>query len=73
MTVMPADYVEKLKKLAQQYTVDTSFAAGFDAGKNGIDLFNADFRLFRTVENKEAWERGKAMAEAEAEALKVPA
>lgn len=36
---------------------------GYDAGKNGADTINCNFRIFATKELTKAWERGKARAE----------
>ena len=32
---------------------------GYDCAKNGANEDNCDFRIFGSVEGKEAWERGK--------------
>ena len=38
---------------------------GYDCGKHGPSMTNCNFRIFRTFEGKEAWERGKLRAEEE--------
>lgn len=64
MTTMTQKYAETIVKLSQgEPTIDTCFAAGFDCGKNGINLFNADFRYFSTHDRMQAWEAGKKMGE----------
>lgn len=52
-TKEPANDLEKIEKL------------GYDAGKNGADLTNCDFRLFQTEEFASAWERGNERAKDE--------
>lgn len=37
----------------------SAYEAGFDAGKNGPDTLNCDFRWFRSKESMQEWERGK--------------
>jgi hypothetical protein len=34
------------------------YKAGYDAGKNGADTTNCNFRNFDTIEHKELWEKG---------------
>lgn len=34
------------------------YKLGFDAGKNGANTTNCDFRCFSTPENKDEWQRG---------------
>lgn len=66
MTRMTAEYQAKIRELAAQISIDTCFAAGFDAGKNGIDLFNTDFRYFMTDDRREWWDRGNKLGKEEA-------
>lgn len=49
--------------LTAHLTPDEAYAAGFDCGKRGPTRENCDFRLFRTRELTDEWERGKRDAE----------
>ena len=46
-------------------TPEQAYQLGYECGAIGATLKNCHFSIFATHENKEAWERGKADAEAE--------
>lgn len=48
----------------------SAYDAGFDAGVNGSNTINTNFKWFRTKDNMREWERGKRNAEAKNEKSK---
>ena len=38
--------------------ITKEYKAGYDAGKNGVNEINCDFRLFATPKQTREWERG---------------
>ena len=61
---------QRLKTIwkAGQTTLDTTFKAGQECGRDGATVENCHFRHFATPELTAEWERGKAIGEEERKA-----
>ena len=44
-------------------TKEQAYCGGYDAGMNGPNTTNCNFRLFATPELKDEWERGKKLGD----------
>lgn len=51
--------------MAEPEVLKYAYRMGYDAGVNGSDEINCNFRIFATHESMKEWERGKAAGDAE--------
>lgn len=49
---------EKIANLYQDHDLQECYDLGFDAGENGANDRNCDFRIFSNPEKTKAWEHG---------------
>ena len=47
-----------MDRIYSDSTLQECYEAGFDAGKDGANTNNSNFRLFDNPHRKKAWERG---------------
>jgi len=59
------DRILKIKDAQARVDLDYAEQMGYDCGMNGANQTNSHFAIFSSPEFTQAWERGKARADAE--------